>query len=103
MLRNLVLADEMLLFACVSMYFGTGWSTALFSFPIIPRLTVDNYYLHFVPQVRSATRTFTVLTTLITATGLAMLADEWGSGLMWVPIVVVAVCIGSATLTVRVI
>jgi hypothetical protein len=103
MIHDLVLADEMVLFASVSMYFGTGWSTALFSFPIVPQLTVDNYYLHFVPQIKAAVRTFTILTGVICAAGLVMLAGEWGTGLVWAPIAVVAMAVGSATLTVRLI
>ncbi len=51
-----------LLFLCASMYLGTGWSLVLFSFPIAPQLTVDTYYLQFVPQVTAATRFFTWMT-----------------------------------------
>src|SRR5439155_23075680 len=33
--------NNALLFLCVSMYLGTGWSMVLFYFPIAPQLTVD--------------------------------------------------------------
>ena len=100
MTRTLVLVDEMVLFLGASMYFGTGWSTVLFSFPITPHLTVENYSLHFVPQVKAAVRVFTALTTIMLAAAGIMLAAEWGTGLVWVPILVAALVIGSAALTV---
>ena len=50
------------LFLCVSMYFGTGWSLWLFSFPVTPQLTPAIYYLQFVPQVTAATEFFTQMT-----------------------------------------
>ncbi len=53
-MSTLLVASYMLLFACTSMYFGTGWSLVLFSFPTADQLTPDNYYSHFVPQVEAA-------------------------------------------------
>ena len=103
MTRTLILVNEMVVFLGASMYFGTGWSTVLFSFPITPELTVDNYYLHFVPQVKAAVRVFTILTGVMIATGLVMLIAEWGTGLVWVPAVVIVLVAGSATLTVSLI
>ena len=103
MTRTLILIDEVVLFMGASMYFGTGWSTVLFSFPITPDLTVENYYLQFVPQVKAALRVFTILTTVMIATAGIMLVAEWGTGLIWVPILVVTLVVGSATLTVTLI
>jgi hypothetical protein len=103
MVRTLLLLDEVALFMFASMYFGTGWSTVLFSYQVVPELTVENYYLQFVPQVTMATRVFTALTTLMIAAGVAMLVGEWGTGLVWVPAVVVVLVIVSATFTVRMI
>ena len=100
MTRTLVLIDEVVLFMGASMYFGTGWSTVLFQFPITPDLTVENYYLQFVPQVKAALRVFTMLTTIMIATAGIMLVAEWGTGLVWVPILVVTLVVGSAALTV---
>jgi hypothetical protein len=103
MAETLVIVDELVLFLGASMYFGTGWSTVLFSFPITPHLTVDNYYLHFVPQVKAAVRVFTILTSVMVLAGGIMLVAEWDTGLVWVPILVLALVIGSAALTVRLI
>ncbi len=103
MTRTLVLVDEVVLLMGASMYFGTGWSTVLFSFPITPHLTVENYYLHFVPQVKAALRVFTALTTIMIATAGIMLVAEWGTGLVWVPILVLTLVVGSAALTVTLI
>ena len=36
-MSTLLVASYMLLFACTSMYFGTGWSLVLFSFPTAER------------------------------------------------------------------
>jgi hypothetical protein len=103
-MRNVWLAtNHSLLFLCVSMYFGTGWSLVLFSFPIVPQLTVDNYYLQFVPQVTAATAFFTWMTVVMTAAALVMTATEWRCGLRWVPIVVLLAIAASTTLTILVI
>src|SRR5712692_4801992 len=74
----------------VSMYLGTGWSLVLFSFQIAPRLTVDNYYLQFVPQVTAATRFFAVMTTLMIVTAGVMILSLWGTALAWLPVLVIA-------------
>jgi hypothetical protein len=89
-------ANHAFLFLCTSMYLGTGWSLALFSFPIAPQLTVDTYYLQFVPQVTTATEFFTYMTMAMSAAGLLMLWLEWKTPLRWVPIVVL-LGIGAAT------
>ena len=62
MKTKLLLLSYAILFAGVSIYFGTGWSTVIFQFPTLPELNVSNYYLHFVPQVAAATGFFTVIT-----------------------------------------
>ena len=58
MKRKLLLLDYAILFFGTSYYLGTGWSTAITQFPIMPKLTVSNYYLHFVPQVAASTGFF---------------------------------------------
>jgi hypothetical protein len=88
-----------LLLACVSMYFGTGWSLVLFSFPIAPRLTPDSYYLQFVPQVQAATRFFTGMTGVMLASGALMLWSEWRTGYRWVPAVTLAGIVAATGLT----
>ena len=87
------------LLACVSMYFGTGWSLILFSFPIAPKLTPSTYYLQFVPQVESATWFFTRMTIAMIASAALMLWKEWFTGYRWVPAVVLAGVITATVLT----
>src|SRR6266581_399318 len=88
--RNLLILNNALLFLCASIYLGTGWSLLLFSFPIAPQLTVNNYYMQFVPQVTLATQFFTYMTTLMIILAVVMLIAEWKSALRWVPIIVLA-------------
>jgi len=76
------------LFWATAIYMGTGWSMWLFSFPIVPQLTPENYYYVFVPQVAYATRFFTILTGTMMACALLMLILEWKGGIRWVPIAV---------------
>ena len=101
MISDLLVANSVLLLLFVSMYLGTGWSLVLFSFPVARELTVDNYYLVFVPQVERATRFFTVMTQLMILSALIMILDEWRTGYAWVPVVVLALVIASAVLTVK--
>jgi hypothetical protein len=96
MKQKLLILNHSLLFLCVSIYLGTGWSLLLFSFPVAPRLTVDNYWLQFVPQVQAATRVLTVLTIVMIVLALVMCVAEWRSRLRWAPLVVLA-GIGAAT------
>ncbi|WP_010099432.1 hypothetical protein [Burkholderia ubonensis] len=70
---RLLIANHAFLLLCASMYLGTGASLVLFSFPVAPQLTTDNYYLQFVPQVTAATAFFTVMTKLMLASGLLYL------------------------------
>src|SRR6266571_894880 len=76
---RLVVVNDLLLLLFVSMYFGTGWSLVLFSFQIAPQLTVDNYYMQFVPQVTAATRFFTVMTSLMLICAALMILSLWGT------------------------
>jgi hypothetical protein len=95
--------DYALLLACVAMYFGTGWSLLLFSFPVAPDLTPANYFLQFVPQVRAATRFFRPMTVVMLAAACVMLVAEWRSNLVWVPAVVIVAVVAATWLTVRLI
>ncbi|KWN79554.1 hypothetical protein WM24_26900 [Burkholderia ubonensis] len=85
---RLLIANHVFLLLCASIYLGTGASLVLFSFPVAPQLTTDNYYLQFVPQVTAATAFFTVMTKLMLASGSVMLVAEWRQPTRWVPIVV---------------
>jgi hypothetical protein len=92
-----------LLFLCCSMYLGTGWSMGLFSFPVRPKITVDNYYLLFVPEVTAATRFFTWMTMVMMASAVGMIWTEWHGALVWAPVVVLVAVSISTLLTVVII
>lgn len=85
---KLLSLNHSLLFLCASMYLGTGLSLILFSFPTADQLTVDNYYMQFVPQVTAATKFFTYMTMVMLACSAIMIWSEWKTPQRWVPIVV---------------
>jgi hypothetical protein len=97
---RLFILNDLLLLLFVSMYLGTGWSLVLFSFPIAPKLTVDSYYLQFVPQVTAATRFFTVMTSLMLVSAAIMIVSLWGSALAWLPVIVITGVIAATVMTV---
>jgi hypothetical protein len=99
-LHRLRVPNAMLLMACCSMYFGTGWSMGLFTFPIRPLLTVHNYYLEYVPEIATATAFLTVMTYVIYAALGLMIYTEWRTPYRWFPFLVVASVTTSTTLTV---
>ncbi|HTK11260.1 MAG TPA: hypothetical protein VL485_29070 [Ktedonobacteraceae bacterium] len=98
--RNLLILNNAVLFLCTSIYLGTGWSLLLFSFPIEPQLTVDNYYLQFVSQVTLATQFFTYMTTLMIVLAIIMTIAEWKTGLRWFPIIVLVGIVVATGLTI---
>ncbi|HKP46417.1 MAG TPA: hypothetical protein VJT50_07445 [Pyrinomonadaceae bacterium] len=99
MKNKLLLLSYAVLFAGVSIYFGTGWSTVIFQFPMLPQLNVGNYYLHFVPQVAAATTFFTILVPLMCLICLVMIKAEWSTKFRWVPIVVLLAIIAASSVT----
>jgi len=99
MKTRLLTLNHALLFLCASMYLGTGWSLVLFSFPIAPQLTPDNYYLQFVPQVDAATRFFTYMTMVMLACAAIMIWAEWRTPQRWVPIAVLLGILAATGLT----
>ena len=99
-MSRLFILNDLLLLLFVSMYLGTGWSLVLFSFPIAPKLTVDSYYMQFVPQVTAATRFFTVMTSLMLVSAAIMIVSLWGSALAWLPMIVIAAVIAATVMTV---
>lgn len=88
-----------LLFLCASMYLGTGWSLVLFSFPIAPQLTVDTYYLQFVPQVTAATRFFTWMTLVMLVSAVGLFLTERKNPLRWYPATVFLGVVAATLLT----
>ena len=102
-MKRLLAIGYALLLLCASMYLGTGWSLILFSFPVAPKLTVDSYYLQFVPQVEAATRFFTYMTGLMIVLALVMLVAEWRTRFRWVPIVVLLGVIAATLFTTQII
>ncbi|MCY1045032.1 hypothetical protein OV208_27205 [Corallococcus sp. bb12-1] len=93
------LGNACLLFLCVSMYLGTGWSLVLFTFPIAPQLTVDNYYLQFVPQVQAATRFFTGMTMVMMLSAVVLAWRERRTSLRWYPLMVLLAVVVATLLT----
>lgn len=100
MKEKLFTVNHSLLFLCTSMYLGTGWSLVLFSFPIAPELTVDNYYAQFVPQVTAATNFFTYMTWVMMITAIIMIIAEWKTSYRWFPIVVLLGVLAATALTI---
>src|SRR5688500_10493918 len=99
-MKTVFVLNKALLFACVSMYFGTGWSLVLFTFPIAPKLTPDNYYNQFVPQVTAATHFFTYMTMVMMICCAIFIIEQWRSRDKWYPIVVLVLVIGATLLTI---
>jgi len=99
MKRKLYVLSNALLFMAVSIYFGTGWSTAIFQFPVMPLMTVENYSLHFIPQIDAATSFFTFLVTLMAITCVVMIVGEWRTRFRWIPILLLLAVIGATSLT----
>ena len=87
--------------ACASMYFGTGWSLVLFSFPSRAQLTVDNYYDQFVPPVERATRFFTWMTVVMMAVAVVLIVAERHSAYVIAPAITLAAVIAATALTVK--
>jgi hypothetical protein len=82
------------------MYFGTGWSLALFSFPIAPKLTTATYYNQFVPQVTAATHFFTYMTMLIMLCCVIFIIEKFKSPDKWYPILILALIIITTAITI---
>jgi len=99
-MNKLLNLNKIILFACISMYFGTGWSLVLFSFPGAEVLTPDNYYMQFVPQVQAATGFFTYMTMLMMLTCVIFILGEWRSPKKWYPIIVLVLVILTTLLTI---
>ncbi len=99
MKQRLLTLNSALLMLCCSMYLGTGWSLVLFSFPIAPSLTPDNYHMQFVPQVTAATQFFTYMTMVMIATAIVMLIAEWRTRFRWTPMVVLLGVLAATGLT----
>lgn len=99
-MKKLLTLNTLLLFACTSMYFGTGWSLVLFSFPMAPELTPDNYYMQFVPQVQAATKFFTYMTMVMMGCSVIFIVGEWKSNKKWYPIIILTLVILATLLTI---
>lgn len=103
MMKIIFTFNKLLLFLCASMYLGTGWSLLLFSAPIVPELTIDNYYLQFVPQVQAATDFFTPMTMVMIVCCVVFIVEEWKSAKKWYPIVILVLVVLATLLTMYVI
>jgi len=92
--------NKAILFACLSMYFGTGWSLVLFSFPIAPKLTPATYYNQFVPQVTSATHFFTYMTMLMLFCCVVFIIEKFKSPDKWYPILILVLTLATTAITI---
>lgn len=99
-MNKLLTINKVILFACTSMYFGTGWSLILFSFPIASELTPDNYYMQFVPQVQAATKFFTYMTMVMMASSVVFAIGEWKTKVKWYPIIIFILVVLATALTI---
>jgi hypothetical protein len=99
-MNKLLSINKLILFACTSMYFGTGWSLILFSFPIATELTPDNYYMQFVPQVQAATKFFTYMTMVMMASSIVFAIGEWKTKVKWYPIIIFILVVLATMLTI---
>ncbi len=99
-MKKLLTLNKVILFACASMYFGTGWSLVLFSFPGAPELTPNNYYMQFVPQVQAATQFFTYMTMLMMVCCVIFIIEEWKTSIKWYPIIFLVLVIMATSLTI---
>lgn len=99
MKKKLLELNNAVLFACASMYFGTGWSEVLFYFPIAPKLNVNNYYLVFIDPVLNAAKFFTYMTILMCILATIMIVAEWRTRYRWYPIIVLLATIAATALT----
>lgn len=91
------LVNAVILFLGASLYFGTGWSLVLFSFPVAPLLTVENYWMQFVPQLDAATRILTIISGVMLVSAVVLAWHERRTSLRWYPLVVL-VCVAAAGL-----
>ena len=99
MKKKLLVLDYCVLLFGASYYLGIGWSTAITQFPVMPMLNVDNYYLHFVPQVAASTRFLYVLVPVMFIACGVMLIAEWRTPFRWIPIVLLLALIVSSGIT----
>lgn len=99
-MKNILLKiNKSFLFACVSMYFGTGWSLVFFSLPSADSLTPENYYEQFVPPINRATDFFTIMTILMIISAVIIIIEEWKSYRKWYPIGILLAVIAATVLT----
>ena len=99
-MRVVFTLNKVLLFDCTSMYFGTGWSLVLFSFPIAPELTPDTYFIPFVSPVQAATEFFTIMTMVMMGSCILFIIGEWRTKRKWYPIVILVLVILATLLTI---
>lgn len=99
-MKTLLSLNKILLFACTSMYFGTGWSLVLFSFPLAPQLTPDNYYLPFVAPVHAATHFFTYMTVVMMVCSVIFSIEKWKSAERWYGLIVLMLVMAATLLTI---
>lgn len=71
-----------------TIYCGVMWSLQFFFYPSWKGMTVDTVQDHFIVPTSAATRFFLIVVPLMFASGIVMMASEWGEGLVfWLTVV----------------
>ena len=96
------LGDAAALELFASIYLGTGFTIVFYLGPLQPRLNPATYKLPFVEPVRLATRTFTVMTSLMLAGSAGLIALEAGTRYWILPAIYLAATIAATLLTTRI-
>jgi hypothetical protein len=70
-----------------TIYCGVMWALRYFFYPSWKGMTVDTVQTHFVVPTSAATRFFLVVVPLMFASGIVMMASEWGEDVFWLTLI----------------
>ena len=70
-----------------TIYCGVMWALRFFFYPSWHGMSVDNVQEHFIIPTDAATRFFLVVVPLMFASGIVMMASEWGEDVWWLTLV----------------
>lgn len=96
-----LLAAVLLLAA--SFYLGTAWSIILFQYRTTGSASgAKNFADSFIAPVKTAIRTFTILSTVMIAGGIGLAIMEWDTQRKWLPVGYAITVAAAATYTIRI-
>lgn len=79
-----------------TIYCGVMWSLQFFFYPSWHGMTVDNVQEHFIIPTSAATRFFSVVVPLMFASGIVMMASEWGEDVFVLTVVAfLGICVST--------